>query len=648
MRGKLILIFTVPLTVCLLLPSIGMAQFAIPGHGAVGSNLRGIEHQTWHVFGKVIDLQGNAVREASVKVDVGYGAKFFKDLTTDVQGEFKTEYSMDASLVTSLYVKVTVTREGFHPAHEFVDFGKGDKTWEIDVMMRPDTDDSDELSAEALIQLLAPKLRITLQKDAAIGSDRKDFERGAGDFLDKHDSAKGIESLDKVVKRYPSCANCLTFLGLAMLDAGSWNSAARDFVSAAEMASSKGSRDDKVDSLVILAELENWKGEYAKAAGFLMQAKDLDPKNAFVLQEIGRTLFLQKNWEAAEDYLGQAVTAGASKDAQLLRARAYLEEGDPEAADASMNEYLGKTNIKTYPVSTRRVYSQIEARMKLRDYAKVNSVIGEPLPSLIKAVPELQGLDPASSQTELASVLKKSGETVQAFFHNFQNTISLEQVREERLNKEGKLKETLDQQFQYLLVTKAEKWGLGLEEFRTNSRGDRAAPVGLDSGLMLTSGFASTSLLFHPLYQSGASFRLLGRQALNGHDCYVVAFAQNPEKTQMLERFNTKDASVLVLFQGLAWIDSQSYGVLRLRTDLLNPQTKIRLRRQTTEITYDPVQFKQVASALWLPSEVAVTVEFRGNTYRNKHKYSDFKLFKTDAKDKVQKVDVPQQDPQQQ
>ncbi len=114
----------------------------------------------------------------------------------------------------------------------------------------------------------------------------------------------------------------------------------------------------------------------------------------------------------------------------------------------------------------------------------------------------------------------------------------------------------------------------------------------------------------------------------------------------MLERFSVKDASVIVLFQGLAWIDSQSYGVLRLRTDLLKPQTKIRLNRQTTEITYGAVQFKQVASALWLPSEVAVTVEFKGNTYRNKHSYSDFKLFNTDSKEKEHKVDVPQQDPE--
>jgi len=83
----------------------------------------------------------------------------------------------------------------------------------------------------------------------------------------------------------------------------------------------------------------------------------------------------------------------------------------------------------------------------------------------------------------------------------------------------------------------------------------------------------------------------------------------------------------LVLFQGIVWIDSNSYKIVRLRSDLLSPQPKIRLERQTTEITYQPVQFKELASAMWLPSEVAVTVEWKGRTFRNSHTYSRFKLF---------------------
>jgi hypothetical protein len=152
---------------------------------------------------------------------------------------------------------------------------------------------------------------------------------------------------------------------------------------------------------------------------------------------------------------------------------------------------------------------------------------------------------------------------------------------------------------------------------------------------MLTSGFASASLLFHPEYQAGGTFRYLGRQGLNSRECHVVGFAQSPAKAQMVERFNTGDHTVLVLFQGLAWIDAENFKIVRLRTDLLKPQTKIKLERQTTEITYDPVRFRQIASALWLSSEVAVTLQWSGRTYHNTHKYSDFRLFHADAQEKI-------------
>jgi len=614
-----------------------MPNMALGNESLQGNRVR----QTWHINGKVTDLKGQPVREASVRVDPGMGLRFFKYLTTDVQGEFTTEYTFDMSTSTSLSVTVLVEREGFHPARKFVDFGSGDKTWEIDVMMRPDTDSGDDLPVDALISALAPPLRKSLEGSAAISAERKDFERGAEAFLDEHELAKAIPMLNRVVKRYPDCSHCRTLLGLAMLDAGDWDGATRQFVEADKLMSAKGSgagNTDKANSLLIVAELENWKGEYAKAAGFLMQAKDLDPKNAFVLEELGRTLVLQKNWEAADEYLAKAVSAGAPKEALLLRTRALLEEGDPQAADAALKEYVGTDSVKTLPVPVRRLYDEVEARLNLQSYSQVQSAVNQPIASLVRAVPELQGLQPAASQDDLPLILQKTGENVKAFFDSFQNTSSVEQIREERLAKDGKVKDLQDEKFQYLLLARQETWGLGLEEYRTNSHGDRTAPTGIESGMMVTSGFASASLVFHPQYQAGATFRYLGEQTLNGRPCHVVAFAQTPAKAQMVERFNTDDGSVLLLFQGLAWIGADSFKIVRLRTDLLQPQTKIRLQRQTTEITYDPVQFKQVASALWLPSQVAVTLQWAGKTFHNEHKYSDFRLFNTRTQEKIHEV----------
>jgi hypothetical protein len=308
-----------------------------------------------------------------------------------------------------------------------------------------------------------------------------------------------------------------------------------------------------------------------------------------------------------------------------------------------MKDYVGGASIRGLSPRARNLQSQIATRMSMENSTEVQSVVTEPVPELMKAVPELAGLEAASSQDELPAILQKTGENVSAFFTGFQNTVSLEQVREERLSKQGKVKDFQELKFQYLLTSQPQAGRLELEEYRTDSHGDRAAPTGLDSGFMLTSGFASASLLFHPNYQSGANFRYLGRQTVKGKAMHVVAFAETPDKAQMIERFNTNDGSVLVVFQGLAWIDADTYKIVRMRTDLLKPESKIRLQRQTTEITYDPVQFKQLAAAVWLPSEVAVTVQWAGKTFRNMHKYTDFKLFNTGIEEHVKPVDAPVQ-----
>lgn len=622
--------------------SIGSFSHDIAPMGADPNNYGewNVEKAEWKVFGKVTDLNGEPVRSAAVLTDIGLGMVYVRHLTTGVQGGFDTLYDMSSTTLKSLSVRVKVTAPGYHDAYELVDFNKGGKTWEIDIMLRPETNDATELPVASLVETLAPPLKTSLDNDAALAKVRKDLDRGAAEFLDG-DAVAAIPNLQKVIDKNPDCANCRTFLGLAKLDAGDWNGAGQQFLEADKLVEGKGPNADKAELLLIVGEMENWKGEYNKAASLLMQAKDLDLKNAFVLEELGRTLVFQKNWEAAEHYLNEATRAGAPKEALLLRVRALLEEGDPAAANAVMKDYVGGASVKSLSPAARSLLSQVDARLSMQNSTEVQSVVNQPLPELVQAVPELKGIEPAASQDELPSILQKTGENVREFFTGFQNTVSREQVREERLTKDGKVKNSQDLKFEYLLVSQPQQGRLELQEYRTDSHGAPAAPTGLDSGFMLTSGFASASLLFHPAYQSGAKFRYLGRQTVNGKARYVVGFAELPDRAEMIERFNSNDASILVVFQGLAWIDADTYKIVRLRTDLLKPESKIRLERQTTEITYGPVQFKQLASAVWLPNQVAVTVEWAGKTFRNMHQYSDFKLFNTGIEEHVKPVNIP-------
>ncbi len=330
----------------------------------------------------------------------------------------------------------------------------------------------------------------------------------------------------------------------------------------------------------------------------------------------------------------KAVKAGAPSEAHLLRCRAVLEEGDAAEADHEMRAFLGDCDIRSEPQAVRVLYTLVQSQLSLRAYSHGETVVTEPLPQLLQEQPDLAGMMPAADQTPLNSILQKTGQNVETFFRDFQNATSHERIEEEQLGKGGKVKRSLEQKFQYLLVTTPYQTGMSLDEYRTDNTGAVRGPSGLSDGFMLTAGFASASLVFHPEYQAGAKFKLLGSANVDGVACDLVAFAQVPEKAKMFGRFSSNSATALVLHQGIAWINPSDSRIVRLRTDLLQPLPNVRLQRETTEIHYGLVRFKDVAAPLSLPSQVSVTVEWKGKTFRNLHEYRDFKLFNTSAHEK--------------
>ena len=63
------------------------------------------------------------------------------------------------------------------------------------------------------------------------------------------------------------------------------------------------------------------------------------------------------------------------------------------------------------------------------------------------------------------------------------------------------------------------------------------------------------------------------------------------------------------------------------------------LRGHTTDINFSEVRMEGIGQPLCLPRELTVTWKLGGRTYRNRHQYSDYKLFSV-ASD--YKIDQPQ------
>jgi tetratricopeptide (TPR) repeat protein len=609
--------------------------------GSLANELHLMETHDWVIFGRATDMKGKPLGGVIVRVDVGTGGESVRALKTDLQGEFRTQYTFDMNLTKRLTVKLVATKPDYTEAHATTEFAGADKTSGIELILRESTPDPDQVSLDTLVGTLAPRLRQDALKTSGAKADRreKDLARGCEELIDRHNAARAVPLLTKGVAGAPSCVECHLLLALASLEAGSWTDTMQQIEEAAKLNDAATAK--RPEPALIKGMLESWRGQASQSADSFQKALEVDPDNALALQEMGRIQVEQSNWGAADQYLERALRAGAGDEARLLRVRALLEEGDNAEAGREMDQYTSRHEVSSLSPEARTLYVQVKDRLRLERYSMAKSVLTESPQDLIKAMPELKGIRVTSDQDELAMILKNVGEGVESFFKNFPNTVSLEQVHQERLGKDGKVTRSRDQDFQYLLLARREKWGVGIEENRATPAGERAALGGYNEGMMLTAGFASVSLLFYPAYQNGAKFRYLGRQSLGGKNLYVVAFAQNPQTARTEERFSTDNASALILTQGVAWIDPTNYQIVRIRTDLLAPQPKVRLQRQTTEIQFQEVSFKEVASALWLPQEVSVTVDWKGRVYRNWHRYSDFKLFNVETKEKRKSLPLP-------
>ena len=258
------------------------------------------------------------------------------------------------------------------------------------------------------------------------------------------------------------------------------------------------------------------------------------------------------------------------------------------------------------------------------------SFIDEPMEQLIKRVPELKTLQAASDQEQLPMILEKTGANVFELFDQLGSLVAKEKITEENLNpltgmplKVGAERFNpvtgmpLSQAFQYqvqqdeysyFIVRQDNLLQTAIEEYRRNADGWLAEP---SEALFLSSGFASSALHFSTLLQSESAFRYLGEDHVGSQRTYVVAFAQIPEVATITFKMKKPEGPELQWFiQGIAWVDTSSFQILQIRTDLLAPKslpTECVPRDQLqTVVKFKEMRVNGLANSIWLPTEVQV------------------------------------------
>lgn len=222
----------------------------------------------------------------------------------------------------------------------------------------------------------------------------------------------------------------------------------------------------------------------------------------------------------------------------------------------------------------------------------------------------------------LTQLLKEASRRVEELADNLQRFSAREQIEQVEVPKRGHLRTVTKHTFNYVAQINQEAGAPSVEEFRKGTD----AEVTSDTAVYDT-GSAAFALIFHPSYIGDFAMTCEGLAQSGTRPVWQVHFAQRPDRPNQFHVLQMDNRYFPLSLKGRAWIAADTYEVLRLETDLLEPLKKARLAREHMDIEYGPVDFRKGTVRLWLPQLADLYIDYGGHRYQRRHKFSDFELF---------------------
>jgi hypothetical protein len=189
----------------------------------------------------------------------------------------------------------------------------------------------------------------------------------------------------------------------------------------------------------------------------------------------------------------------------------------------------------------------------------------------------------------LDAVLERTGKQVSAFLELISETNCTERVLQEKFADNGKVVGKEESTFDYLIILSTADGELSLVESRIapeNAKQQKKprAP------LLISNGFSTLFLVFHPYYFAGFQFAREGEEPLNGRLLTKIHFQhipgmRSPAALAVRGREYPLDLS------GTAWIDAATGIIVKLTANVDSGMQDVGLRTLHSEIRFAPITF---------------------------------------------------------
>jgi tetratricopeptide (TPR) repeat protein len=429
------------------------------------------------------------------------------------------------------------------------------------------------------------------------------------------------------------------------------------------------------------------KGEMPTARKYWEQSIQLDPKHLSALLPYGDSLLRQKDLVGARNYLEMAVEAGPTSwrahallAAVLMQQKSYAEavshaeravdlgKGDANSARLTLGQSLAYQNQNKQAITALEAYIAGNPSPTMAEAARnmitrlQNSAAGAtdsaaavvdlstgsatgdtadiPLteaalhwlpPDVDSAVPAVE----PGVTCSLDDVLKKTSARVQELPAVVDRYTATEVLHHEDVNNAGFAEGVADISFNYLASVrdiKNEKYGeaLDVQEYRNGSTGTEMFPNHEGSV-----GLPSIVLIFHPLLISDFEMKCEGLSRARGGFAWQVYFRQRGDKESRIRRYRIAGHVYPIALKGRAWIDANTFEIVRLETDLREAHPELKLNAEHLIMDYGPVRFKSRNEQLWLPVSAEYYAIRRGKRFHRRHTFTNYILFSVEDKQKI-------------
>jgi hypothetical protein len=278
--------------------------------------------------------------------------------------------------------------------------------------------------------------------------------------------------------------------------------------------------------------------------------------------------------------------------------------------------------------------------LKPKLFRKSPQIIGLSTGDLLRTYSEeLQDIVFEDNEVELKPILQKVGENAEVFLHNFPNTTSREKIVEEVLTAGGLVRNRTTRTFNYLFLHRESNQD-AFDETRLDSKG-RDAKNEIVPGFFRTTGFAACYVFFRSHNQRQFHFRYLGRQQSQPR-AYLIAFEQDVN-SDLLGTFNRNISAgadfALIVYQGLLWVDPATFHLSRVAMNIAGILAEKPLDLQIrSDVQFSEITFPSLMEPFWLPAKVKVQIDWNGVTYRNRHAYTDYRVFSVESYEKRERL----------